>query len=130
MPRSHPCRKISQCSDEQLQRGQTLLPVDHFRSRNTSADDTGYVQYDRAEKMRPPKRLPLSVQTGFRLPLDVFPKRLPLPLLSPNISSLIERYDISALALKQLVDGQLVWFHNAPPALSFHAEGMCAVLQP
>ncbi|MNY26518.1 hypothetical protein D3C86_1603740 [compost metagenome] len=92
-----------------------MLPVDHLRPRNPGSDDSRDVQDNGAEEMRPPRSLPLSVETDLRLPLDILPKRLPLPLLAPDICTLIERHDVTALTLEELVDRQLVRLQSHTP---------------
>jgi hypothetical protein len=99
---------------QDLQRGQPLLAINHFRTRYAGSDDPRDVEHHRAQEVRALGGAGPGLKTGVRLSLQVLPEGRPLLVLPPDVRPLVERYDVPPLAMEQIVDSQLVGFHRAP----------------
>jgi hypothetical protein len=91
-------------TQEKLQRGQSLLAVNDFRSGNGAANNPLHIEDDGSEEMRMLRKAIMTCKTFLCLTLDVVPERLPLGLFIPDIGALIKRNSVSTFFLKEVVN--------------------------
>jgi hypothetical protein len=101
---------LAQRAHQKLERGEPLLPVDDQPGRDLRDRGPDLIEHDGAEEVWP-RRAPR--ERAFREIAKVLPQGLPLLLSLPYIGSLVERNEVAALGLEEVLDGDAVGFHRS-----------------
>ncbi len=103
--------------EQQLQRRQPLLAVDHMPHGDEARRDPLLIQDDRPEEVRGDRQAAVRVGGGIHQLLgqrtDILPERVPLVVSGPHVRPLEERYDIADVRAEETSGGQCLCLHSA-----------------
>jgi hypothetical protein len=103
--------------EQQLQRGKSLLAIDHMANSDETRGDELLVKNDRPEKVRRHRSRAVAgrrVKEAFSDRAHVFPEWLPLLVKFPHVRPLEQRHDIPDVITEDPSWSECLCLHRSP----------------